>query len=243
MSLKEISQLLDSKIAPLEKSLNFVLEQCSDPWECIHTEISAIAHQRGCSHLPAISAYYNIPEQNYCMVLGQVTHCDIFCAHIWPAHTAGRGLETLGLQAVDVSNAKNFLRLHKCIEKAFDRKSLTFLPVETFQHIDQVVKLKVVVLNPDLLSLSLVFYKGSPIQLTFNDINNREFDITFHASNLPFLRLITLHAQRAFQKAEDNGWINHLDATAKRARAKELARKSLEGKDTNLVMERCFKDL
>jgi hypothetical protein len=39
----------------------------------------------------------------------------------------GNFLESLGLSAADANNPRNFLRLNKSIEKAFDEKRLTFL--------------------------------------------------------------------------------------------------------------------
>ncbi|KAJ1442271.1 hypothetical protein B484DRAFT_73894 [Ochromonadaceae sp. CCMP2298] len=89
------------------------------------------------------------------MVLGRITHSQITCAHLWPRQTLGRGLEAFELSRLDVNNPRNFLRLHKSIELAFDRKRLTFLPVSV--SIIGHLEMKVVILDPKLCNEDLSF--------------------------------------------------------------------------------------
>jgi hypothetical protein len=60
----------------------------------------------------------------------------------------GNFLESLGLSAADANSPRNFLRLNKSIEKAFDEKRLTFL--KTPNKNENIIQLKIVILDPDL---------------------------------------------------------------------------------------------
>lgn len=173
------------------------------------------------------------------MVLGKVTHCDIICSHLWPQCTAGRGLETLGLKSEDLTNPRNFLRLHTTIEKAFDRKRLTFIPADEFvSGVGHPVSLKVVILDPKLNEEPLLY--GDTVT-TMGALHNKVFHYKFLPEKTPFLRVIAIHAFRAHQKAMHNLWLDDSALVFERQRkAKELARQSLDKADPSFVMKRFF---
>lgn len=247
-SINSIKSYINDRLAPLKKSLDFVVIEATDPWERIHSEVSSISKKAGASSLDPISEYYNIPKSKYCMVLGKVANCDIVCSHLWPRSTAGRGLETLGLEISDLSSPRNFLRLHNTIEKAFDRKRLTFLPADDFVSDGKSpLSLKVVILDPNLAQETLKYRdsNGNDVTKFLGNLHNTTFQFKFPVGRFPFLRIIALHASRAHQKAVGNMWIQDDDNMyERRLRAFELARLSLsETNDNSLVMERFFADL
>ena len=59
------------------------------------------------------------------MILGSLKHGTIKTAHIWPK-SKGNALSLLNLKN-KVNNPRNYLRLVKAIEVAFDRLSLTII--------------------------------------------------------------------------------------------------------------------
>ena len=233
---------LRSELAPLKASLEFVVSEATDPWEIIHTEISNIAKTRSTSYRDQICDFYGISKTHYCMVLGKASHCDIVSAHIWPNHTGGHGLDTFGLTTTDLTNPRNFLRLHDKIEKAFDRKHLTFLPANDFNDgASDVVSLMVVILNPALLFETLAYNEES---IDMESLDGKIFHHNFPVDKTPFLRLLAVHALRAHQRAVEYGWIlNNTMLAERKARARDLARRSLEQNDPKFVMQRFFNDI
>lgn len=231
--------LYDERFAPLEASISFVLSEATDPWEGIHSEVSAIAKERASHFLVEISTYYGIPRAHFCIVLGKATHCDIIFAHLWPQLTAGRGMETFGLNSEDLTNPRNFLRLHNTIEKAFDRKRLAFLPADDFvSGVGNPVSLKVVILDPKLHQEPLSYGNTST---TMGALHNKAFHFKFPPEKSPFLRVIAIHAFRAHQ---NHPTISYPSPSAYmydgQRRVKELARKSLDKDDPSFVMQRFF---
>ena len=57
---------------------------------------------------------------------GNTKEMRVMNAHLWPANSSGRGLNFLDLNAEAVNDPRNFLRLHKSLEHAFDRSQLVF---------------------------------------------------------------------------------------------------------------------
>jgi len=236
ITISELRNMLRSELAPLKASLEFVVSEATDPWELIHTEVSNIAKNCSTTYRDQICAFYGITKSHYCMVLGRVTHCSIISAYIWPNLTGGRGLDTFGLTSADMTNPRNFLRLHDKVEKAFDRKRLTFLPVDA----SNVVSLVVVILDPALRSEPLVYNNET---ISMESLDGKVFNYKFPADKTPFLRLLAVHALRAHEKAVENRWILNDTALAERkARVRELARLSLEQNDPKFVMQRFFND-
>jgi hypothetical protein len=213
--------LVRSEIAPLRKGLNAALATMMDPWENIRSIQTDAMKSASAEHVDVVVAFYGTPKQHHCMVLGKATHCDIICAHLWPKHTYGQGLDSYNLKAEDVNSPRNFLRLHKDIERAFDHKRLYFEHTATTGTLN----LRVRVVDPDLLRST---FEASERPVTFASIDNKEFAWSFAADKIPFRRLLAAHALKAIDVARARNWIaDDADANARRTRNLELARYSL----------------
>lgn len=221
--LSEFRREVRSEIAPTKKLLNLVIAELLDPWEKIHSETESTIEAAEQKNLEPVSSFYGI-QKKACMVLGRVTHCKIKCAHIWPRWTRGNGLEAFDLNNADLNNPRNFLRLHRAIERAFDRKRLVIAP-ETLGSGGELT-LKIVILDPSLHSESLEYNNATE---PFSTINNKLFSHVFVPNKMPYTRLLSNHAVQAMDKAKMLGWIPEDDAemAATRTRAVEMARRSL----------------
>jgi len=234
--LDETSRKLEETnhlVTDANKSIGIVFNLLLDPWETIHTERTESRNQASELFLEQVSTYYGTVQKYYCMILGSnINRCDIICSHIWPKHTYGQGLETFELNASDVNNSRNFLRLHKDIEKAFDKKWLYF----DYHHLTETsFKLIVRVVNPILLDdtndkSKIKNNQGVTIK-TFSDINDSHTDYTFTNEMKPFKRLLAAHANRTINNAKGFNWITDEAFFSERLdRIIGLARMSLEGK-------------
>jgi len=99
---------LQTELAPIKSTLDHVMLQALDSWEIVHTERESVVSNAEKTNLPLVSSFYNTPKKHYCMMLGDIKNVNIICAHIWPESTHGEGLETIGLQANDILNPRNF---------------------------------------------------------------------------------------------------------------------------------------
>ena len=141
----------------------------------------------------------------------------------------------MGLKEEDVNSARNFLRLHKAIERAFDHKRLYF------EHVPSAgeggLTLRVRVLDPDLLKEEIV--ASETTVRTFGDIDEVNCVWSFPGDKFPFRRLLSLHSLRAVEKARALGWIaDDADAISRRTRNLELARYSLG--ENSIIMDAFF---
>ena len=132
------------------------------------------------------------------------------------------------------------MRLEQSIERAFDRKNLTltpqFLGPGTF-------KLRLTVLNPDLLKSNLTGNDGHVIT-SFAELNNAESDYTFDEHKRPFLRLLARHKLVSLRKARKFGWIEETAYSAERNSAIEFARISLnDGENCSVIMKAFYEDI
>ena len=93
------------------------------------------------------------------MLRGNSTECHIICTHIWPSHTNGKELEEFDLVAIDVHHPRNFLRLQKDIERAFDHKRLYFEYVDGAES--NQIRLRVVLLDPEIREENISVNGGS----------------------------------------------------------------------------------
>lgn len=203
-------------------ALGFILETMTDPWENIRSSTTENIVETTSLHLKDVCSFYNIGE-NVCMVLGKITHASILCSHILPAHTFDHELEHLKLQREDINNPRNFLRLHRDIERAFDHKRLYFDYVSG----PSPLRLCVVLLDPSLRSENLRFEDGTT--KSFSDIADQVFSYEFIDDRKPFLQLLSLHATHVRTKARNQGWIPDPGGISSRiARNLELARLSLK---------------
>jgi hypothetical protein len=228
ITLEQLDKKLDEhflkQLAPINKALKLIITELLDPWERIHSETESVVEAAEQRNLDLVSDFYEMPKTAMCMVLGKATNCQIKCAHIWPRCALGRGLEAFDLNDTDVDNPRNFLRLHRDIERAFDRKRLVFVPEAL--GVDGEVLLKVVILDPRLHSEDLTF---NDTTVQFSTVHNQLFSYTFVSSKMPYTRLLANHALQATNKAKSLGWIpkNDPDIDIARSKAVDMARRAL----------------
>jgi hypothetical protein len=215
---------LRNELAPVKKALDLVVAELLDPWERIHSETESTIGAAEQLNIEPVSSYYGTPKKAWCMVLGKATHCQVRCAHIWPRWTIGSGLEAFDLSNADVNNPRNFLRLNRAVERAFDHKRLMFVP-ESLGSMGELT-LKVVILDPALPGEDLSFNNAT---VKFSTIHNKRFSHVFMPGKMPFTRLLANHALQAMNKAKTLGWIpdNNPEAAPARSSAIEMARRSL----------------
>jgi hypothetical protein len=222
--LDAIRATVADELRPVKTALAFALYSALDPWEHIISLDTQVVVNRSLNHLASVSNYYGTGRHHYCMFLGAATHCDIICSYIWPQHTAGEGLEVFGLEKGCVDDPRNFLRLHKSLEKAFDRKRIIFdcVPATTAGEF----KLQLNILDPDFRN-DAISYNNSTV--FGSDLDNTQSHYIFREDRLPFRRLLSMHIQKAITNAKARGWIlDEADGAALRERAIQLARLSLE---------------
>jgi len=149
-----------------------------DPWD-----ITARSQGSSVSSLPkqVIINYYGLHEHQ-CMICGRCN--DVVNAHIWPKHTHGENLLSMfGLATEHLNDARNYLRLAKSLELAFDNKTATV--------IEQDGQLVLFVLD-DVLKKQPV----SNTRFTFNDFHL--WPLKFGNLNRPFLRILAAHCRNSF---------------------------------------------
>ena len=139
-------------------------------------------------------AYYGLNSEKFCQVLGAVdpNHVSVVNAHIWP-RSAAQDLILFDIQPAKIHNERNVLRLQKDIERAFDRRELTFVE-------DDAGALVVKILNPAILSDTL-----AGTTKTFYDIQG--LPLLLPSGKIPFQRLIVHHSILSHKNARTQGWI------------------------------------
>ena len=161
-------------------------------------------------------SYYGLPNENFCQVLGQQPEqIKIVNAHIWP-RSGTASLPLFDLETSDIHNPRNVLRLHQCIERAFDRRELVFV-ARSMNDQQLVVK----VLSGDLKSN---FLKGTRKQ--FADIDDQPLQIR-NAGVFPFRRLLAQHSVLAHRYARTKRWISD-DLVTEEVNAAALLEHSLD---------------
>jgi len=146
---------LDSKVGQIADSIGHVVSDMINPWSVICTEDGS--EKEGETLKDSILQYYGIKD-NKCMIVGNVHWDDskIINAHLWPNHTKGKGLTFFGLDNAEYSRPRNFLRLQKQIEYAFDHHQIVLDPI--FES-DSSFRLKIVVLYRKLLEVKTPLFR------------------------------------------------------------------------------------
>jgi len=180
----------------------------------------AAAHNDKKKH---IVTFYGRGDTNMkikCMILDKPLHPDAIClAHLYPDSSQGDGLQSVRLSVRDISNDRMFLLLFRPIEEAYDRGALCFHPDRL--HND---RLAIRILDPSLRKIKLMdAYDKSkrppdvvvrsfvaPVvgELTFGDIEDESLK---HNGNLPFRRVLRLHAGISQIEAIEKKWIEKKD--------------------------------
>jgi hypothetical protein len=159
-------------------------------------------------------AFYGLPDEQFCQVLGQQPEqIKIVNAHVWP-RSGTITLPLFGLKTENVHNPRNVLRLHQCIERAFDSRELVFVSDVNDQL---VVKVLSTDLKPTLL-------KGT--QKRFADIDGAPLQIKSMGA-LPYRQLLAHHSVLAHRWAREKGWISD-DLAAEEVNAGALMEHSLD---------------
>ena len=156
--------------------------------------------------------FYGLSSRRHCQILGENTE-HVVDAHIWPRHNRDN-LVLVELEATDIDDPKNILRLHKNIEGFFDHKQLTF----TQSGSDFLLK----VLDP---SIRTVMLEGTAV--TLNDIEGKP--LVFPSGEMPWRRLLATHSIISLKNArQQSNWLEEDKLTAAEVNAQELMEFSLD---------------
>ena len=196
-----ISQLDNALDGQDKEFLNMMKKQVAaqlDPYETISA--SHYSRQDSAETRNIAITYYGLQSEKHCQVLGpnQHKHVKIVNAHIWP-RSATDQLVTFELEKSDVHNPRNVLRLHQCLERAFDKREITFVQGE------QPNEFKLKLLNENLRDTKL---KGTDI--TFGSLEGSPLQIE-KAGSLPYRRLLGHHALLSYRHAKAQGWLESTD--------------------------------
>mmetsp|Transcript_29761 Transcript_29761/g.43997 ORF Transcript_29761/g.43997 Transcript_29761/m.43997 type:complete len:320 (-) Transcript_29761:122-1081(-) len=140
--------------------------------------------------------YYGLQSEKHCQVLGpnQPEQVKIVNAHIWH-RCATAQIVVLDLEKRQIHEPRNVLRLHQCLERAFDKREITFVQGDSPNEF-----------NLKLLNEGLRDTKLKGTNVTFGDVEGRSLQIQKEGS-LPFRRLIGHHALLSHRYAKEQGWI------------------------------------
>lgn len=161
--------------------------------------------------------YYGLTRR-YCQILGPTTP-HVVNAHIWPHHNRGN-LDLMELQESDIDNPKNILRLHKTIEQHFDQMNIMFEDTGGTTGSRQ-VRLKI--LNNEVRTTVLADFEPTK---TMGDIDGSP--LLFPNGNMPWNRLLGMHAHFALEKARGSNWLPEDQYTHAETRAMNLLEFSLD---------------
>jgi hypothetical protein len=108
-------------------------------------------------------------------------------AHLWPKHTKGEDLLPLfGVDKAYVNHHKNYLRLTKSLELAFDSKAITIIEKDN--------QLLLFVLDASLMNEQVE-------NTRFKFMDCHQWPLQFGNANRPFLRMLSAHCHHAFVDA------------------------------------------
>jgi len=155
-----------------------------------------------------------------CMILDKPLHPDAVClARLYPESSKGDGLQSVKLSVRDIDNDRMYLLLFRPIEEAYDRGALCFHPDRL--HKNQLI---IRILDPNLGKMKLMeAYEQSkrppdgPVRsfvgpvvgdMTFFDIDGERLQ---HNGNLPYTRVLRLHAMISQIEAIQKKWIERKD--------------------------------
>ena len=234
---------VDRKVGQTARGLSAVMDDVFAPWNYIRSSDGSNKSEVGdaaVSRTNSLVNYYGIAT-DACMLLGRCSApARIICAHLWPNHTKGQGLNFLGLEVEDVHCSRNFLRLHKDLERAFDRYEIALLPVWSplpapaalpGQPASTPFRLKVTVMKKELLNSAERVTISSSRALSWQEIDGLESNCEFgslRSPGRPYTRVLAQHMHSAIKAAEQYGWIEEpADIGELRERALLVLRHSL----------------
>ncbi len=223
--INEFELIMQNQLKPIVSTLNCILENLklnSSKDDYYKSQSKSNISTFDYEIHNSILKYYNISDDNYCMILGNISDCDVINSYIWPKHTNGMGLNMFGLSSYDINNPRNFLRIHENIKEAFDDKRLYY----SHEFVDDRIQLFVNIIDPGLLNE--LQYIDDKEKKYFSNLNGLKFDYEFEQDRKPFLQIIATHAERAIEKAERLQWLHdQSDIEARKQKANQLLRYSL----------------
>lgn len=159
-----------------------------------------------------VLAYYGIRRNNFCQILGGSTK-HVVNAHIWPVSNKNN-MMLIGLDASQIDDPRNVLRLHSDLERYFDHKQICFDWDGN--------QLKLSVLDPSILPKKLEGTKK-----TVHDVVGKP--VRFFNDNRPFRRLLATHSVLSHRHASNMGWVDDVqDLSTAEVNASALAAFSLD---------------
>jgi HNH endonuclease len=138
-----------------------------------------------------------------CMATGIITaYNDLRPAHL-VKHSTPQLMSMYNLSPSDVDNPRNGILMLDSIEKAFDHLDVCFL----YDPNTSALALKV--LNPRLLTKRIL--PNSVVEKrTFSDVSGSQMHIGI-PSNIPYRRILSIHAKFAYARALGEKWIENTD--------------------------------
>eukprot|EP00977_Amphora_coffeiformis_P017575 scaffold5795_cov165-Amphora_coffeaeformis.AAC.2 len=121
-------------------------------------------------------------------------------------------------QEFDIDNPKNILRLHKTIEYNFDQRNIMF---EDTGGTDRQLRLKI---QNEEVRTTVLTDTGPP--KTLQDVKG--WPLVFPNGNMPWNRLLLMHAHFAMEKARSLNWLPEDQHTHQENQAMNLLEFSLD---------------
>lgn len=227
---QELSQLINQNKEQNQvilKLMKMTLRQKLNPWVAFNSETKTEIEKNDKFQKDKILRFYKmkyrINSDRICMILGKVNPLsEVVCAHIYPSYTRGEGLELFELQDSNINDARNFLRLHKDIEEAFDKRFLSF----EFLEFKNNVYLQPIIFKPQLMDQEI-----SNENIKFSQIHERidpKKNFRFPKKKFPYRRILSQHFRCCVEQAIDAGWIVQNEANRLNNIAFEAAQQSLD---------------
>lgn len=140
------------------------------------------------------------PSSVQCMVTGNWSNRsgDIVASRILPKTTPKSVLKSLGLKRKDINDPRNMLLMSRNIKRYFDTSRLTFIMCENeYKNVEDAgLCFQLKVWDQHIRGKRL--YPGST--MTIGDFEGKPFRF-FSDDRLPFVRALSYHAQRTYERA------------------------------------------
>jgi hypothetical protein len=133
-----------------------------------------------------------------CMVTGlwnSFNHT-VLASRVLPKTTSESVLESLGLKRRHLNNPRNMLLLSKNIKEKYEESRLTFLLNEETTDNELGLSFRLKIWDTRIREKKL--YRGS--KLTIGDFEGKVFRF-YSDERIPFVRALSLHAQRSYERA------------------------------------------
>jgi len=139
-----------------------------------------------------------------CMVTGvwSTSSRQVVASRIMPKTTSRSVLESLGLSRADINKPRNMLLLARNIKKNFDMQKLTFILHEEGMATEIGLRFRLKMWDTEISDEPIC--KGS--KMTIGDCEGQIFRF-YSDERIPFLRALSLHAQRSYGRAQQRGYI------------------------------------